>query len=433
MTGKLLHIIRREFVVRVRKRSFIITTLSGPFLIALTMIVPIWVAMLTSGEKTIMIVNDNPQLDIQSYFTDSEHYKYIFINTDVESAKKAYYETQYAALLHLPLLNISVPQGIALYSKGSISIDTKMLMEHICNKIIENERLNRANIDPKILDNIRSNVKIHTINMAGNSEKINNTSTMVAVSLFGSVLIYMFIFIYGTYVLRGVIEEKTSRIVEILITSVTPIQLMMGKIIGICMVALVQFTCWISFSGIITMYISSHYRLERYTEENIAQTIAQSHNVANTLELYEIISTIQDINFTNYIIIFIFYFLCGYLLYGAIFAAIGAMVDSETDTQQFIFPVTIPLILSFVFVSAVMKDPGSDLSVILSIFPFTSPIIMMVRYPFGVESWQLACSAVVIMVTFVIFTYISAKIYRTTLLLYGQKPTYRQIWKWLWY
>jgi len=236
----------------------------------------------------------------------------------------------------------------------------------------------------------------------------------------------MFIFMYGTMVMRGVIEEKTSRIVEIIISSVKPFQLMMGKILGVSLVGLTQFILWIT----LTIILSTIAEFTILDSSNIANDI---NTAEKSMILTEIKNITGGINLLQIFFAFIFYFLAGYLMYSSLFAAVGSAVDAEADTQQFILPITIPLIISFIIIQPIMENPDGSLAFWMSIIPLTSPVIMMVRIPFGVENWELLLSIGVLITSFLASTWLAGRIYRTGILMYGKKASYKELWKWLKY
>jgi ABC-2 type transport system permease protein len=283
-------------------------------------------------------------------------------------------------------------------------------------------------------------VNLKTFTLSG---KENNALLTTAVGFAGGIAIYMFIFLYGVQVMRGVIEEKTNRIVEVIISSVKPFQLMMGKILGIALVGLTQFMLWIVLTFLISSTITTYIAKEKMDAKNVAMSLnTQQANgidkLSDTKEMEKsamesIMSNMDSINFPLVLTCFVIYFLGGYLLYSALFAAIGAAVDNETETQQFMLPVTIPLILSFVVAQSVITNPESQLSFWFSIIPLTSPVVMMVRVAFGVPTWQLILSISLLILGFIGTTWLAARIYRTGILLYGKKVNYKELSKWLFY
>jgi ABC-2 type transport system permease protein len=273
------------------------------------------------------------------------------------------------------------------------------------------------------------------------SDKQSLTAEKAGIGFMFAVLIYLFIFLYGVQVMRGVIEEKTNRIVEVIVSSVKPFQLMMGKVIGIGLVGLTQFLMWVVFSSIIStlvfsLYFGSSNKGQAYLIDN-AQQMATGYNPAlaqmQMMEENTFLAALMDTNWPMMIGIFIFFFIGGYLLYGSLFAAIGAAVDSETDTQQFMMPVTLPLIFSYVVAAMLITNPDSGMANFFSVFPLTSPIVMMVKSSIGVSPWIMLLSVVVLIATFVFMIWIAGRIYRVGILMYGKKPTYRELWKWIRY
>jgi ABC-2 type transport system permease protein len=302
--------------------------------------------------------------------------------------------------------------------------------------------LKAENVDQALVESTEAaiNVQIPVIELADKKNKDASADVEVSTALgaFSGILIYIFIFLFGAQVMRGVIEEKTNRIVEVIISSVKPFQLMMGKIIGIAFVGLTQFLLWILLTaGIYTVFLGSVK--QKFSPENVEMIIKKSPDGTSVDDLDKIMSTqkaidrLSQINWGLLIPCFIFYFIGGYLLYGALFAAIGGAVDSESDTQQFMLPITIPLIFSFIMAQTVLNDPTGKMAKWLSIIPFTSPIIMMVRLPFKVPVSELILSMVCLVLGFIFTTWVAAKIYRTGILMYGKRITWKDLAKWLRY
>ena len=254
----------------------------------------------------------------------------------------------------------------------------------------------------------------------------SQAAASIGIGFFSGILIYIFIFMYGTMVMRGVIEEKTNRIVEVIISSVKPFELMMGKILGVALVGLTQFLLWI----LLTILIST---IAEFLFLDISSMATEMSNQDQSIIIAEISALTGGINLTQIFLSFMFYFIAGYLMYSSLFAAVGSAVDAEADTQQFMLPITIPLIFSFILIQPVMDNPDGILAFWLSIIPLTSPIIMMARLPFGVESWQLIISMILLILGFIFTTFIAGKIYRTGILMYGKKISYKELWKWLTY
>ena len=417
---KIWLIIKREYLVRVRKKSFIVMTIVGPLLMAALMIVPTYLANENQELRTIAIEEDGYEFTNKIEDTDLLHFSKIPTEEAI-LLKNNFSESNYYALLYIDRDNFT------LYSDQQISLSVSKSLEKQLEKIIEHQKLKAAGIDLDILSKAESSVQIITkiISKDGNTTNSQAEASM-GIGFICGILIYIFIFMYGTMVMRGVIEEKTSRIVEVIISSVKPFQLMMGKILGVALVGLTQFALWI----LLTIAIASVAELMFMDTSSMTSEI---NSAEQSIVLSEISNLASGINLVQIFFSFIFYFLAGYLMYSSLFAAVGSAVDAEADSQQFVLPITIPLILAFILIQPVMENPDGTLAFWMSIIPFTSPVIMMVRLPFGVANWELALSMVVLVLSFVLTTQLAGKIYRTGILMYGKKTSYKELWKWLSY
>ncbi|MBT5273715.1 MAG: ABC transporter permease [Flavobacteriales bacterium] len=414
---KIWLIIKREYLVRVRKKSFIIMTILGPILMAALLIVPTYLAK-ENQENRIIALNE----DVNYNLEDSEFIHFTTIPTsEAELLKTDFNESPFYALLYID------GENFTLYSNQQISLSVSKSIERQLEQLIEHEKLKLLGIDLQILEDASTEINITTkiISEDGNTSNSQAEASM-GIGFISGILIYMFIFMYGTMVMRGVIEEKTSRIVEVIISSVKPFQLMMGKILGVALVGLTQFVLWI----LLTIIISTVAELA-FLDVNVMATEMNSSD--QSVILAQVAEFTGGINLLQIFLAFIFYFLAGYLMYSALFAAVGSAVDAEADTQQFVLPITIPLILSFVLITPIMENPDGTLAFWMSMIPFTSPVIMMVRLPFGVANWELALSIGILIASFIATTWLAGRIYRTGILMYGKKATYREIWKWLKY
>ena len=414
---KIWLIIKREYLVRVRKKSFIIMTILGPILMAALLIVPIYLAD-ENQENRIIALNE----DANYILEDSEFIHFTTIPTsEAELLKTDFSESPFYALLYID------GENFTLYSNQQISLSVSKSIERQLEQLIEHEKLKLLGIDLQILEDASTEINITTkiISEDGNTSNSQAEASM-GIGFLSGILIYMFIFMYGTMVMRGVIEEKTSRIVEVIISSVKPFQLMMGKILGVALVGLTQFVLWI----LLTIIISTVAELA-FLDANVMATEMNSSD--QSVILAQVAEFTGGINLLQIFLAFIFYFLAGYLMYSALFAAVGSAVDAEADTQQFVLPITIPLILSFVLITPIMENPDGTLAFWMSMIPFTSPVIMMVRLPFGVTNWELALSIGILIASFIATTWLAGRIYRTGILMYGKKATYKEIWKWLKY
>jgi len=417
---KIWLIIKREYLVRVRKKAFIVMTIVAPLIMAALMIVPTYLANETQGLRTIAIQEDGFEFTNQIEDTDFLHFSKI-PTEEAKLLKNNFSESNYYALLHIEGDNFT------LYSNQQISLSVSKVMENQLEKITEHQKLKEAGIDLTILSEAQSTVRITTKIITEDGSTTNSKAeASMGIGFICGILIYMFIFMYGTMVMRGVIEEKTSRIVEVIISSVKPFQLMMGKILGVALVGLTQFALWI----LLTIAIAGVAELMFMDTSSLTTELDSTQQ---SILLSELSKLTGGINLTQIFVSFIFYFLAGYLMYSSLFAAVGSAVDAEADTQQFVLPITVPLILAFMLIQPIMENPEGPLAFWMSIIPFTSPVIMMVRLPFGVANWELALSIAVLVLSFILTTYFAGKIYRTGILMYGKKTSYKELWKWLTY
>ena len=417
---KIWLIIKREYLVRVRKKAFIVMTIAGPLLMAALMIVPTYLANETQEVRTIAINEDGFEFTNQIEDTNFLHFSKI-PTEEATLLKNNFSESNYYALLYIHENNFT------LYSNQQISLSVSKTIENQLEQIIEHQKLKEAGIDLTILSEAQSTVHIITkIITEDGSTNNSKTEASMGIGFVCGILIYMFIFMYGTMVMRGVIEEKTSRIVEVIISSVKPFQLMMGKIMGVALVGLTQFVLWI----LLTIAIASVAELMFMDASSLTTELDSTQQ---SILLSEFSNLAGGINLFQIFVSFIFYFLAGYLMYSSLFAAVGSAVDAEADTQQFVLPITIPLIIAFILIQPIMENPDGQLAFWMSIIPFTSPVIMMVRLPFGVATWELVLSMGVLIISFIFTTYLAGKIYRTGILMYGKKTSYKELWKWLTY
>jgi len=441
--NKISTIIQREYLSRVRKKSFIVMTLLGPILLASLMIAPVIVTKLSDRQYKVAIV-DHTHL-FYDRFRDTNNFLFTGLSGSIDRAIELMHEGRFDAVLHIPEIAFEAPSSLRLFSEKATNLNAKIHIENILRQEFENLKLEAAGIDRGVLLGIDTPLSIAAIRIKKDGlEQTDYPEISLALGIISGILIYIFIFLFGSQVLRGVMEEKTSRIVEIIVSSVKPFQLMMGKIIGVGLVGLTQFLIWIVLTfAIVGTVRTAAPGLFRFTpDEQVYLTTSQVLNPQEMQERMEavqqantpagqVIKGLMAINFPVMIGAFIFYFLGGFLLYSALFAAIGAAVDSEADTQQFMFPVTIPLIFSIIMAQMVMLNPSGPVAFWLSVIPLTSPVIMMVRIPFGVPYADLIISAVCLVAGFIFSTWLAGKIYRTGILMYGKKASYAELWKWI--
>lgn len=453
--NKILLIIKREYLSRVKKKSFIIMTILGPILMAGIGIVPVYLSMQKSKLQKIELVDESALFSytsskdgaLKSLIPDNEDVHFDAVPVTLAQARKGFFDTEYDAILWIPKNVLNGGQkGINLFYKKQLSNSSRDYIQYNLSDMLNNVILaqNKVNIDfiKDAKDKSTFSMLTTEVNKDGNDKEVN-TGLYMAIGLVCAFLIYFFIFLYGVQVMRGVMEEKTSRIVEVILSSVKPFQLMMGKIVGIALVGLTQFLLWVVLTG--TLYgiasatILKNVEMNQVQQKNQTFTIGANLNVAAMTqnkepdEVTKLWNDFKTVDVKVILLCFVFYFLGGYLLYSALFAAVGAAVDSEADTQQFMMPITIPLILSFVVAQTVIQNPESPMAFWFSIIPFTSPIVMMVRLPFGVPGWQLALSMGLLVLGFIFTTWIAARIYRTGILMYGKKVSWKELGKWLFY
>lgn len=432
-------VIKREYLVRVKKKSFLVMTVLGPLLFVAFYGTVFWAAVSSVDIKTVQVLDESGLF--RNKFKDSETLKFELTDKSIDSAKAAFPNSDANALVYIPANVIQSPKGVRIYAAKNVSLELKSEIEKVIEKEIEDIKLAEAGITHKILEDSRVNVNSETISLSEEGEKTSSSGAATVIGGICAFLIYMSVFIYGTQVMRGITEEKTSRIVEVIISSVKPFQLMLGKIIGVALVGLTQFVLWILLTTALTSATSAVIASKMSKESaQIEQEMKKAQmpnqgmpggNVDNPVA--EVLGAVSSLNLPLIIGCFLFYYLGGYLLYSALFGAVGAAVDNDADTQQFMLPITLPIIFSFVFAQFVLRDPDGTLAFWTSIIPFTSPIIMMVRIPFGVPAWEIALSMVLLVLGFMGTTWVAARIYRVGILMYGKKVSYKELVKWIFY
>jgi ABC-2 type transport system permease protein len=444
MNIKSLLILRREYITRVRKRSFIVMSVLGPVLFAALVIGPAWFATLEDREVRTIAVIDSSRLFIDK-IPETDYLKFEYLkNTDIEKLREDFGNTHYYAVLYIAHIVPSTPSAVQLLSDRQVVMSIRMHIANALEKELERQKLAAYDIDnlDEILAAIKTSVTIRTIVWQDDgTERESHSELAMIVGYLGGFLIYFFIFLFGAQVMRGVIEEKSSRVVEILVSSVKPFQLMLGKIAGIGLVGLTQFFLWVILSlTLITLGQQLFFPdLGIPSSELVSEDLFSSGTLGPTEvpadesseKFSQILYSLSAINFGVMLGTFLFYFLGGYLLYASLFAAVGSAADSETDTHQFMLPITIPLIISIIIMMNAITNPEGPLAFWFSMIPFTSPVIMMARIPFGVPLWEVLLSGGLLIVTFLFTTWIAGKIYRTGILMYGKKTNYSELWKWL--
>lgn len=445
--NKILLIIKREYLVRVKKKSFIIMTLLGPLLFAGLMIGAVVVALSDSTKHNVLIVDPAGYLikqEVADYkaaglerprFKDTEDLKYEFTTiTPTEEDFKNGYHT-----LWVQLDSISYGDGMCeFYVKKLPSLEVQNRIQEELEASLEQWRVKKFGMDWKTYQSVKQGVTLNTHNVE-KPESGEQLREMAGVGFGFSLIIYMFIFIYGVQVMRGVIEEKTNRIIEVIISSVKPFQLMMGKIIGIGLVGLTQFVLWVVFSGVAVMIIGMVMGSSGEVPGNLNGEMIGEAGVGGSMSVIqnsEPVSFLLNVPWMQLIFAFLFYFIGGFLLYASLFAAIGAAVDQDTDTQQFMPFVTIPLVFGFIVSEFLWQNPEGTTGTIFGLIPLTSPVVMMVKTAMGWNAsnvWELILSMVLLIGAFLGTVWVAGRIYRVGILMYGKKATYKELWKWVRY
>ncbi|MBD2700307.1 ABC transporter permease [Spirosoma sp. BT702] len=432
-------IIKREYLVRVRKKSFVIMTILGPLLIFGFYAIIGWAAVSSINQKKVAVVDESGHF-VDQFKSDNETV-FSYPKESLSEAKKKFIKQGYDALVFVPKDVIDKPKTVQIFAEKGVSMALQNNIERAISKEIETIKLQQAGITQKIIEDAKVNVDAQTISLGDEGEKSSNSIAMTIIGYFCAFMIYISVFIYGTQVMRGVMEEKNNRIVEVIISSVKPFQLMLGKIMGVALVGLTQFMLWILLTiGLFTVggtLVGDKVQRGREAMQT-SGTMAQPGQRIDTGKAKDgvvasVIKAVDTLNIPLIVACFLFYFLGGYLLYSALFGAIGAAVDNETETQQFMFPITLPIIGAIAVAQFVIREPDGALGFWTSIFPFTSPVVMMVRVPFGVPAWQLALSMVLLILGFIGTTWVAARIYRVGILMYGKKVSYRELSKWVFY
>ncbi len=437
-------IIQREYATRVKKKSFLLITFLGPLLLAAGLSLVMYLSVKENINHRVLIIDEKAPAFSNLQNTPNIEFNY-GTGMDINHAKDVLFNSDYTCVLYIPR-NIERSNTSKLYYKKQPSGAVIRVIEDKVESVVEELKLKQYNISRDEFYDVKTNFVLNSVKFteSGEEEKLDKAKSYVG--FFFGAMIYIFIFLYGVQVMRGVIEEKSNRIIEVIITSVKPFQLMLGKIIGVAFVSLTQFILWIILTmGILTTVQSTLFK-DYYDPTTIATQTQVTPEIAMQMQMeqidqkkFDLLDPNNIINRTNWplmIGLFIFYFLGGYLLYSALFAAVGSAVDNETDTQQFMLPVTLPLTLAYVLSTAIVENPEGSLAFWLSIIPLTSPIAMLVRVAIGIGEggipiWELVLSVVSLIVGFILAVLLAAKIYRTGILMHGKKISYLELWKWL--
>lgn len=433
-------IIKREYLTKVRNKSFIIMTFLSPIIfIGLISLIVYLTQLNNNKQRTISILDETGKISEvfkKEAANKDSNTTYNFLDPiSLEEAKKLVQETEEYGLLHIRQMASTeeIARQIKFYSEDSPSSKFISRLERILNEKLTEEALARNNVDLALVERSKMDVTIGQETFSGErSSKFINYAKL-GFGFAAGYLLFMFIIIYGNMIMRSVIEEKTNRIIEIIISSVKPIQLLMGKIIGTSLAGITQFLMWIIFGGVLLLIISFVFGFDLAGAQAAQQQelLAQGANINLQIQISELINTLPIVNL---LAAFFIFFIGGYLLYSSLYAAIGAAVDNETDTQQFMMPILMPLVLAvYVGGFTVLEDPHGVVATVFSYIPFTSPVVMLMRIPFGVPIWEQIISIILLYITFTGTVWFASKIYRVGILMYGKKPSYKEIFKWLKY
>lgn len=437
--NKIRLIIQREYLSRVRKKSFLLMTFLVPlFMIGIyALIIILTKNSFENSQATIHVVDQSGLF--ASKLEDNNQITFRTTGENAEAEKNRLLEEQQKKhfLLIIPPMVADDQLNVELLASEKAGLTVQNTIENQLEQILRNHQLEESGIDVSTLERIDPQVRVTAKEITEEGEKESSVGAAMIISMILAVIVYITLFIYGSQVMRGIIEEKNNRIVEVIISSVKPFQLMMGKIIGIGLVGLTQFLLWIVLSGVL-MAIAGNLFMDPAAMEQMAA--GQPGMSAGEISKYQdglggsVMSALDTINLAQIAWLFLIYFLGGYLLYSALFAAIGSAVDNETESQQFTFPITLPLLFAYVLSFGVLvNDPHGTLAFWLSMIPLTSPVAMMVRIPFGVPEWQILLSVILLIGGFILTTWIAARIYRVGILMYGKKASYRELVKWFRY
>mgnify|MGYP001081293529 CR=1 FL=1 len=430
-------IIKREYLTKVRNKSFILMTFLSPLImIGLFFFVGYLSNVNNDIVRTIYVLDETSFLSETLKTNDQTIYTHLS-ELDLETAKILANQEEAYGLLYIPNSSLdTVSNAIKFYSEESPSLSLISSLESKIENKLSELKLQNEGVDLALIKSSKTSVEINQETFEG--VKTSKMGSIIKLIFGGAAgyLLFMFIIIYGNMILRSVIEEKTSRIIEVIISSVKPIQLMLGKIIGTSLAGITQFVIWLLLGAVMFVAASSIFGVDVSQTQTPQQEIVNQalSNPESASEFQIMVGEISALPLGNLLVAFILFFIGGYLLYSSLYAAIGAAVDNETDTQQFMLPVLVPLILAiYVGVFTVIEDPHGTISTVFSFIPFTSPVVMLMRIPFGVPLWQQIVSLLILITTFIFTVWFAAKIYRVGILMYGKKPTYKELFKWLKY
>lgn len=440
---QILLVAKREFLSQVKNKTFVVMTIVSPLIILVIIGIIAWMMSANSDQKSIAVVDESNEF-ITTLASDNQVIYNFYTAKDIAGIKDTLANSKYLnALLIIPKFDkndfSSLDKGIELNTNGNVGLNFKENLESKINKRIEEIKMQNAGVSEEQLQELKSNISIKTFNLKdskdGDKEE-KGEYVKFGLALFLAYIIFTFIMLYGVKVMRSVVEEKNNRVVEIIISSVKPFNLMMGKILGTTFVALTQFTIWL-IMGVIAItagsaFLANQIKMPENMNLQQAEMLAAQNPewMSNTQSMLD---ALGDLNIPLILILFLVFFLLGYLFYSSVFAAIGSAVDNESDTQQFTFYPVFPMIIAMYGSMTALDNPDGPVSFWLSMIPLTSPISMVVRLPFGVEWWEIALSLVLLIGSMILMVFLASKIYRVGILMYGKKASFKEMWKWIRY
>jgi len=435
--NKIFIVAGREFFTRIQSRTFIVMSILGPLLFGLFVLVPVLMAKWNNDSTTVWVHDPSGQLS--DAFQDQNGLKFqvlpqgtlsngVLVQADSANIRQLL-EDQDAGLLHLQAPDSNLNVEARYYSAQAAGLKITERIQSALNDRLYRLRMERQGLDPKVIESLRAEVQLQTSVWTDQGSEDSHTETAMLLGFGAALLMYMFIFMYGSMVMRGVIEEKASRVMELLVSTTKPFELMMGKILGIASVGLFQFVLWLLLGTAISTAIGAMGLGSGPGTASVPGTVNSLPADAQA----DWMQILGQMPWETIIPFFLFYFLGGYFLYAALFAAVGSAVDSEGDSQQLMLPISLPIILSFVASQFVMQNPHGSLAFWMSMIPLTSPVVMVVRLPFGVPGWELALSMFLLVAAFVLAVWLAGRIFRIGVLMYGQKVSFNLLRKWLFY
>ncbi len=426
-------IIGHEYETRVMTKSFILTTLLTPLFMILAMALPTW--LMTRSDKTekqIAVIDKSGLYG--DVFTNDDVYQFVYLDEDVDVARKQH--TDLTGFLYISGDLTDAENTVTFYSEKQASSETTNHLRRLLNKRVEQQKIEASGIPnlKEIMKSVDTDLQIKSVRFSKDGkEQVTSAIFAELMGMMTALLIYMFILMYGSIVMRSVVQEKSNRIMEVMVASTRPFDLMMGKIIAVALVGLTQFIMWVvllTVAGLLMLpMLISHAGLDMNISD--AMQAAQTMQIDNTAG--EVLTAIASFDFKKILTLFVLYFLGGYLLYSSMFAAIGSAVDNETDTQQFAAPISIVMMIAMYAGIYAAQHPEAPFTFWCSMIPFTSPVVMIVRLPFDVAWWEIGLSLAILIGSFIATTWLAAKIYRVGILMYGKKPSWKELMKWIKY